>query len=315
MNLAATILDSPVRSPDRNSGRNSGFSDMNQLEAFRTCYARLVTGIAGVPADATAITKAFASVPRERFIGPGPWRIVTPLGYVSISSNDPAFLHQDFAVALKPDKQINNGQPSLHARCFAALQIKPGERVIHVGAGTGYYTALLAKLIGPNGSIVAYELETDLAERATANLAESSNLAVQSRSAVEGRLPECDVVYVNAGATAPLNVWVDSLRPGGRLLFPLTTAQGFGAMLLVTRTAENGFAARFVCQAAFIHCFGARDEETAEKLAEAFKTGGLWNFQRKGGLWDVQSLRRDNPPDGTCWFAGSGWWLSTAAPS
>jgi protein-L-isoaspartate(D-aspartate) O-methyltransferase len=284
------------------------------LEKFRASYARLITAIAGIPADATRLIEAFASVPRERFIGPAPWRVVTATGYVDILSDDPAFLYQDFAVALQPERQINNGQPSLHARCMAALQIKPGERVVHVGAGSGYYSALLASLTGPSGSVVAYEVDKDLAGRATSNLSAWPQVAVQDRSGAEGPLPECDVLYVNAGATAPLAVWLDVLRPGGRLLFPLTTAQGAGAMLLLTRTAGTGFAARFVCQALFIHCLGARDPETAQKLAEAFKTGGLWSLQRKGRLWEVQSLRRNNKPDETCWVAGPGWWLSTGTP-
>ena len=48
---------------------------------------------------------------------------------------------------------------------------------------------------------------------------------------------------------------------------------------------------------------GARDDETAQRLTEAFKRDDLRN---------VQSLRRGTPPDETCWCAGSGWWLSTA---
>jgi protein-L-isoaspartate(D-aspartate) O-methyltransferase len=53
----------------------------------------------------------------------------------------------------------------------------------------------------------------------------------------------------------------------------------------------------------FINCQGARDEETAKKLAEAFK---------RGDLRSVQSLRRNTQPDETCWCEGNGWWLSTA---
>jgi protein-L-isoaspartate(D-aspartate) O-methyltransferase len=286
---------------------------MNRLESFRASYARLVTTIAGVPADSSESSRfidVFADVPREQFIGPGPWRIVTQNGYVTVPADDPAFLYQDFAIALQPDKHINNGQPSLHVRCLAALQIKTGEQVVHVGAGTGYYTALLSMLVGPSGSVITFEIDPDLAEKAAANLKNYSNVSVQNRSGTDGSLPQCDVIYVNAGATAPIDAWLDALRPGGRLLFPLTTAQGFGAMLLVTRTS-SGFAAKFVAQAAFIHCSGARDDETAKRLAEAFKTGGLGNYQRWGGMWDVNSLHRNSEPDGNCWFAGNGWWLST----
>ncbi len=289
---------------------------MSHLQSFRESYARLITKIAGVPAesaDSARFIAAFGTVPREQFIGAAPWRIVTHNGYVSVPAEDPAFLYQDFAVALRPEKHLNNGQPSLHVRCLAALQIKVGESVVHVGSGTGYYTALLAYLVGPTGSVIAYEIEPDLAGKAAANLKDYSNVSIESRSGADGGLPQCDVLYVNAGATAPLNVWLDALRPGGRLLFPLTTAHGFGAILLVTKATENGFAAKFVCQAAFIHCFGAHDSETAGKLAEAFKGGGIGNGQRQGTMWKVKSLQRNTEPDASCWFAGNGWWLSTGA--
>jgi protein-L-isoaspartate(D-aspartate) O-methyltransferase len=74
-------------------------------------------------------------------------------------------------------------------------------------------------------------------------------------------------------------------------------------MLLITRVPPDGYSARFLMPVMFINCQGARDEETAKKLAEAFK---------RGDLRSVRSLRRNTPPDGTCWCEGKGWWLSTA---
>jgi protein-L-isoaspartate(D-aspartate) O-methyltransferase len=103
---------------------------------------------------------------------------------------------------------------------------------------------------------------------------------------------------------------VDALRLNGRLLFPLTPADGpggmpgAGGMLLITRASNDRYEARFVCPAMFIPCIGARDEETAAKLAKAFARGDSRN---------VQSLRRNTTPDESCWCAGKGWWLSTAA--
>jgi protein-L-isoaspartate(D-aspartate) O-methyltransferase len=206
-----------------------------------------------VPDQSGRLVSVFASTARERFLGPGPWSIFSPVGYIETPSEDPAFLYQDVIVALAKEQQINNGQPVLHALCLAALNPKPGESVVHIGADTGYYTALLSQLVTSTGVISAYEIEADLAKRAEVNLAESANVTVHNRSGAEGPLPECDGIYVNAGAIAPLETWLDALRPGGRLLFPLTPAgaapgvPGAGGMLLITRTVADRYEARFLC--------------------------------------------------------------------
>jgi protein-L-isoaspartate(D-aspartate) O-methyltransferase len=285
---------------------------MDRIEAHREWYARLITAMAGILPSDRRILDAFAATPRERFVGPGPWQVFTRIGYVETPADDPTFLYQDVAVALDKERQINNGQPSLHAICLAALAVREGEGVVHVGAGSGYYSAILARLAGPAGSVDAYEVDPELARRAAENLAEVPNMKVHAVSGTEGGLPACDAIYVNAGATGPADAWLDALRPGGRLLFPLTAAQGAGAMLLVTRAgdgassggaASGAFAARFVCGASFIPCLGARDEETEKALTTAFQ---------RGGMHEVRSLRRGAAPDATAWCAGRGWWLSTA---
>lgn len=279
---------------------------MERLEAHRAFFANLVTTMAGVPNG--RLNAAFAATPRERFLGPGPWKIFTGAGYITTPSDDPAFLYQDVTVALSEESKINNGQPVLHAVNLATLNPQDGDTVVHVGAGTGYYTALLGRLTAPRGEVFAYEIDPALANLATANLADLRNVVVYARSGTEGTLPNCNLIYVNAGATAPLDIWLDALRPGGRLLFPLTPdgpggTPGAGGMLLITRQPAENFAARFLMPVMFIPCLGGRDDETAKKLAEAFKRGDMKN---------VRSLRRHSPPDDTCWCSGNGWWLSTA---
>ena len=274
---------------------------VERIEAHRLFFANLIAAQAGIP-PGSEIAAAFASTPRERFVGPPPWRIFTRTGYVEAPSDDPSFLYQDVVVPLSSEGPLNNGQPTLHAFCLAALAPKKGEKIVHVGAGTGYYTTLLAKLVEETGRVDAYEIEPALALRASDNLAEFPYVRVHHRSGAEGPLPVCDVLYVNAGATEPLAAWLDALRPSGRLLFPITPDTGFGAMLLITRQEDETFAARFLLQAQFVPCIGARSEKTAERLSEAFRNS---NWTR------VKSLHRNDAIDESCWCSGPGWWLST----
>jgi protein-L-isoaspartate(D-aspartate) O-methyltransferase len=272
----------------------------DRMDACRKFFADLVTAHTGVPAD-SELAAAFASTPREQFVGKPPWRVFTSTGYISTPSDDPAFLYQDVVISLGGKASLNNGQPSLHALCLAALAPQKGETAVHVGAGTGYYTTLLAKLVGEAGKVVAYEIDEELAQRAVANLSGFPQVAVKHQSGAEGPIPPCDVLYVNAGATSPLAVWLDALRSAGRLLFPLTGEEGSGGMLLVTKREGGPFAARFLSQVQFVPCVGARDESTAKKLTAAF---------RRGGWTRVTELHRGEAPRENCWYSGSSWWLS-----
>lgn len=229
---------------------------MDRLEAHRLFFARLVTSSARASESTHRLIEAFSSVPREQFVGPGPWKVFASGTFFETPTADPAFLYQDILIALAPDRRINNGEPSLHAISLAALNVSPGEKIVHIGAGTGYYTAVLAELTGTSGAVIAYEIEEDLAQRAATNLSSWTNVSVVHHSGSEGALPACDVVYVSAGATHPLDTWLDALRQNGRLLIPLTPTEGpggapaGGGMLLVTRVGETRFSARFVCSAA-----------------------------------------------------------------
>jgi protein-L-isoaspartate(D-aspartate) O-methyltransferase len=112
------------------------------------------------------------------------------------------------------------------------------------------------------------------------------------------------VIYVSAGASELPMTWLDALSQSGRLIFPLAPRDEVGAMFLVTRM-PRGFLARAVCRARFYPCVGTQDANTSADLTDAF---------RKGGFDSVRSLRRaPELPDSSCWFAGTGWWLSKVA--
>jgi protein-L-isoaspartate(D-aspartate) O-methyltransferase len=276
-----------------------GSGRMANPVAKRHAYAAEVTRRAGVRDP--RIEAAFAAVPREDFAGFPPWRVGSG-AFGADWVSDPERLYEDVLVGIDARRGINNGQPSLHAQALDALGVSEGETILQIGAGAGYYTAILATLVGREGRVIAYEIEPDLAERAAANLARYPEVEVRARSGVED-LPDADAIYVNAAATHPLRAWLDAMKPGGRLVFPLQAAGASGAMLIVTRP-ERGEAwpARLLASVVFIPCDGAQDPEMGRRLDQAF---------RRGGQAGVRSLRFGASPSEADWVGGDGWALSS----
>jgi protein-L-isoaspartate(D-aspartate) O-methyltransferase len=282
----------------------------DRTEQARRWYAEELRFTAHVRSP--AVIESFATVPRERFVGPGPWRIRSVSwrfgpdeDYWTTEDDEPSHVYHDVLIALDETRGINNGQPSLWAGVFDQLGIKAGERVLHLGCGTGYYTAIAAELIGADGKITAIEIDPELAARARVALALWPQASIVNADGSTISVGPTDVIIVSAGATHPLPAWLDALNQGGRLLLPMTDAKQWGAILLVTRLSADAYAARFLRPAGFIEFSGARDPAISRHLVAA--------LSRDRGI-SVKSLRRaPDEPDETCWLAGEGWWLSTAA--
>jgi protein-L-isoaspartate(D-aspartate) O-methyltransferase len=277
--------------------------DPPDLTAARDFYARIVAAPGGPLRERLA--NAFATVRRERFLGPGPWhaRSIYDATYVQTPTDNPIHVYQNLLFALLGEKGINNGEPCLHGQLLGALNPHQGNTVLHIGCGTGYYTAILAQLVGPAGKVIGYEVDAGLAGRAIDNLARWRNVEVRCASGVAAGLPSCDAVYVNAGATRPVAAWLDALNDGGRLVFPLSgsSASGTGVSLLVRR-AGNRFTAGVVDFCLFIPCQDAFDRDEAARVTAAFHSRALWS---------TRSLVRDAQPDDTAVLVGGGWWLSS----
>jgi len=277
---------------------------MTVLAEARKFYARLMAANSG-SAD-PRLEDAFATVPREAFLGPGPWTVIVGRmvtagnGKVVTPSADPVHIYQDVLMALDADKGINNGEPSLHAMWIGKIAPKPGEAVTHIGAGTGYYTALLARLVSPGGAVTAFELEADLASRATKNLEAYGNVTVIHGDAVTTTLPPSDVIYVNAGVAAPPAGWLKALRPGGRMIFPWRPAERVALAVLVTRT-KKGFACNPFMGSWFIPCVGASVASPAAKIPDREQAA------RSRSIW----LTSDKAPDGTATAIIGDVWFSS----
>ena len=193
------------------------------------------------------VIAALAAVPRERFLPPGPWLIrgMYDTGPRQTDDADPRHVYHDVAVAIDPARTLYNGQPSLIARWLESVEIGEGHHVLHIGCGTGYFTALMADIVGPQGRVSAVDVDPDLAARAAANLRPwpwASAVAGDGRS----NLPDdVDIVIVHAGASHLLEEWLDAVRDGGRLLVPLTGTIpamgpiGKGTVILARRTGTE----------------------------------------------------------------------------
>lgn len=258
------------------------------------------------------VLDGFATVPREHFSGAGPWRLLSPmrregeLGYWTTEDADPAHLYHDVLVAIDERRGLNNGQPRLWAFLFDTLDLARGEHVVHVGTGTGYYTAILAEIVGAGGRVSGIEVDPVLASRSRGSLAANwPQVKVITTDGFASCPAPADVIVVNAGVSHLSLSWLDALAPeNGRLLVPLTVG-GRGAFLLIRRRAGDmqRYSARFVCWTGIFPCIGGRDPEAEAKLKEALQ---------RSSFAAIRSLRRaPEAPDSSCWLAGDGWWLST----
>ena len=279
------------------------------VEKARRRYAEELRFTAGLRSH--AVIRAFATVPREDFVGPGPWRVLSPMAlgaYWTTEDADPRHLYHDALIAIDEERRLNNGQPSLWARMYDQLQLREGAHVVHIGAGTGYYSAILAEIVGRAGRVTAIEIDPALAARASDNLAAWPQATAVAADGFT-YLPEgpSDASVVNAGVTHFSSLWLDSLAvANGHLLVPLTNADWWGCFLMVTREVgdPNRYFARFAGRVGVIPCIGGRDPAAEERLTAALA---------RRDVTAIRSLRRaPEEPDDTCWLAGEGWWLSTA---
>jgi protein-L-isoaspartate(D-aspartate) O-methyltransferase len=281
---------------------------MSDLTAYRRFFAEEIEAVAKLRTP--GLVAALAAVPRERFLPPGPWTVLASTDWMPTDTlrttttpdSDPRRVYHNIVVAIDPARQLFNGQPSTLTAWIDALTLAPGARVLHVGTGLGYYTALLAQAVGPSGRVVAYEVDELLAAEAWQNLAYMWWVDVRHGDA--SVLHETfDAILVNAGVTHPLDAWLDALMPHGRMIVPMTsmipamgTRLGKGLVWVLTKAEAPSLAARVIGLVSIYSAIGVRDEALSEKLGKAMMAGpGPWQA--------VTQLRRDaHEPSASCWF-------------
>lgn len=282
------------------------------LNAYRRFFAEEIQMVSNL--GTPRLVDALATVPRERFLPPGPWVVRGDADFMAplrkTPSDDPRFIYHNIAVGIDASRMLFNGAPGLLATGIDALGLDAGKRVLHVGTGAGYYTAVMAETVGSTGHVTGIEVDEALAKAAAANL---EPLPWAHMRHDDGSAPVSgpyDAILINAGVTHPEPHWLESLAPGGRINLSLTVTMdlppiehpaggamaniGKGFMLLLTRTdSAERFDARIITFVAIYSALGLRDSLINTELGRAMA---------KSQFPPLKSYRLDaHEPDATCW--------------
>ena len=159
------------------------------------------------------VEAAFRAIPRHLFLPDMPFA--------------EAYRNEAIPTKLVDGEAVSSSsQPEMMAIMLEQLALEPGLRVLEIGAGTGYNAALMAHVVGETGAVVTMDFDADLVDGARSHLAAAGLDRVRVVLG-DGGLGHPDgapydriILTVGAWDIAP--AWGQQLRPGGRLVLPLT---------------------------------------------------------------------------------------------
>lgn len=181
-----------------------------------------------------AVRKAFLAVPRERFVP----ETVARDGLEAVYRNQVILTTRDE----RGMWTSSSSQPSIMASMLERLELCEGQRVLEVGAGTGYNGALLAELVGPGGRVVSVELEPLTARgarRALAGFAPVKVVEGDGRQGFERGAPYDRIIVTASGAEVPSALF-EQLVEGGLLELPLWVDRAGQTQAIVTFRKQEG---------------------------------------------------------------------------
>jgi protein-L-isoaspartate(D-aspartate) O-methyltransferase len=164
-----------------------------------------------------AVAAAMGGVPRHLFIPDAPI--------------EAAYRNEAVRTKVERGEAVSSAsQPSIVAIMLEQLVVEPGDRVLEIGAGTGYNAALLAHLSGPGGQVISVDIDDDVVRSAQEHLAtaDAAGVRVERGDGAAGFAEGApyDRIIVTAAAWDIAPAWREQLAPDGRLVLPLILANG-----------------------------------------------------------------------------------------
>jgi protein-L-isoaspartate(D-aspartate) O-methyltransferase len=193
------------------------------------------------------VEAAFRAIPRHEFV-PG----VAP---------EQAYHDQSIPVKQLDGTPVSSSsQPAIMAIMLEQLNLQPGQRVLEIGAGTGYNAALMAHLVGEEGQVVTLDIDEDLVAGAREHLAAAGfdRVHVVRGDGGVGYLDAApyDRIILTVGAWDIAPAWREQMTPGGRLVLPLSIKAGIQASVAFERVGDH-LASRSVFGCGFVMLRGA----------------------------------------------------------
>ena len=189
--------------------------------------------------DEPLLLHAMRAVPREDFV---------PVDLAE-------FAYEDAPLPIGQGQTIS--QPYIVAVMTAAARVRPGERVLEIGTGSGYGAAVLSKIAGEVYTIERIEVLADSAKERLAALG-YGNIRVRCGDGTLG-WPEhapYDAIVVTAGGPTVPPALRDQLKPGGRLVMPLGPNPRFQRLIRLTRTGPETYEQDELEPVAFVPLIG-----------------------------------------------------------
>jgi protein-L-isoaspartate(D-aspartate) O-methyltransferase len=212
---------------------------------------------AGLRADLVALLTKRGSVSDPRVaaaLGQVPRHVFVPAAELAEAYADQAIVtHSRDGVPTS-----SASQPAVVAAMLEQLQVPVGGSILEIGAGTGYNAALLAELVGSSGRVVTVDINPEVADEARSHLSQAgvANVTVICGDGALGWADGApyDGIIVTAGVTDLAPAWVAQLRPGARLVAPLSL-RGVPQSVALTGT-DGHLRSVAVCEAMFMPLTG-----------------------------------------------------------